>query len=92
MRTFDHDDAGYLAWIDANPHGLVVNAYRRPTPDYLILHRATCKSISRTPPEPIRWTTSAFIKVCSTNRPELERWARETTGGTLSPCGMCHPN
>lgn len=91
MQMFDRDDTGYLAWLDTNQDGFVVNSYRKPAANYLILHRATCKSISRTAPEPIRWTTSDFIKVCSIDLAELERWAREVGGGTLSPCGMCRP-
>jgi hypothetical protein len=91
MRTFDSDDDGYLFWVDANPDGFVVNSSRKPRPNYLILHRAACKSIPRTAPEPIRWTSGDYIKTCSVDIGELERWARDVTGGTLSPCGMCEP-
>jgi hypothetical protein len=91
MHLFDGDDNGYLARVGANPDGYVVNSLRQPRADYLILHRATCKSISRTPPEPIRWTTGDYIKVCSPNILKLEQWARDATSGTLSPCGLCRP-
>lgn len=91
MHTFKDDDAGYVAWIDANPHGFVVNSFRRPTPDYLVLHKATCKFISRMTPEPIRWTSGDYIKTCAGDLGELERWARDATGGPPSPCAMCKP-
>lgn len=46
MQIFDYDDGSYLAWLVVHPDGFVVNSYRRPIPDYLILHRSTCKSVS----------------------------------------------
>jgi hypothetical protein len=39
-------DAGYLAWLEANRAGFVINAYRNPTSGYLMLHRANCRTIS----------------------------------------------
>lgn len=91
MLSFDRDDVGYLAWLDTNQDGFVVNSNRKPTANYLRLHRATCTSISRTAAEPIRWTSGGYIKTCSVNISDLERWAREVTGGTLTPCGQCRP-
>ncbi|HUV80802.1 MAG TPA: hypothetical protein VMW40_08305 [Candidatus Bathyarchaeia archaeon] len=46
MKKFIDDDRGYLDWIDRNPRGFVVNTYRNPSSKYLILHRATCGTIS----------------------------------------------
>jgi hypothetical protein len=91
MLVFDHDEEGYAEWLEANPHGFVLNSYRRPKRGYLILHRAACKSVSRTAEPPVRWTTSDFIKVCATNVVDIEAWCRKETGGNLQPCGMCHP-
>ena len=91
MQVFDHDDAGYVGWLEANPHGFVLNSYRSPQPSYLILHRATCSSISRTSEPPVRWTTSDFIKICSNEVTEIEAWCRRETGTGPQPCGMCRP-
>ena len=85
---FIDDDSGYLAWLESNPHGFVVNSHRSPTPDYLILHRASCKSIntaSRT-----NWT-SDDIKTCSHCADDLRDWS-STFGGRLKSCGICRPN
>jgi hypothetical protein len=91
MHIYEDDDPGYLAWVEGHPHGVVVNTYRKPDPRYLILHRATCGTITGKPARGDRWTTGAFIKVCSESRPDLEHWARQNTGGSLHPCGLCKP-
>jgi hypothetical protein len=47
-RSID-DVAGYLAWVEQNPDGSVLNTYRTPTAGYLKLHRATCRTINDRP-------------------------------------------
>jgi hypothetical protein len=91
VPVFDNDDVAYVAWLYANPGGYVLNTYRKPHPDYLILHRAACKSISRTAEPPVRWTTSDFVKVCAESVAEIDAWCRENAGGAPQPCGQCHP-
>jgi hypothetical protein len=39
VQEFQDDDAGYLAWVQQHPDGFVLNTERRPSPNYLILHR-----------------------------------------------------
>jgi len=52
-RAIEHckdNDQGFLAWLEANPDGYVVNAERRPRPNYLVLHRSVCSHLrSRSP-------------------------------------------
>lgn len=91
MQVFDRDDAGYVGWLDANPHGFILNSFRGPKPDYLILHQAACKSVSRMADPPVRWTTGDYIKVCATNAAEIEAWCRKEAGSSPQPCGMCKP-
>lgn len=43
---FDGADGAYFAWLARNPHGYVVNVRRRCSPDYVVLHRASCGLIS----------------------------------------------
>ena len=90
-QTFIDDDRGYLDWLERYPSGFVVNTYRNLDPRYLILHRATCGTITGTPARGNRWTTGDFAKVCSERRADLDAWARSTVGGTLHPCGLCRP-
>ena len=86
--TFRDNEAGYVRWVATNTDGYVINTYRKPNANYLILHRATCGTITGTPARGDQWTRD-FIKICSTNRADLERWARDTTGGTPTPCRLC---
>ena len=91
MRIFEDDEAGYLGWVERNQHGFVVNSFRKPDPRYLMLHRATCHTITGKPARGERWTTGDFKKVCSETRGELDQWARQIAGGELHPCGVCDP-
>jgi len=87
LETFQDDDAGYHAWFYANLGGYVVNAYPGPNPGEPILHRATCETITPTPDK--SWTTE-LIKICSTDRFELESWAR-AHDRRLGGCSQCDP-
>lgn len=100
VTKFIDDDAGYLAWINNSPAGYVLNCNRQPKPNYLMLHRSTCHTISGTPARKSAWHgtdlegnvwTSAFIKVCSLDRSAIERWANRKTGGAVRACLFCRP-
>ncbi len=88
MKKFIDDDLGYLDWIHENPAGFVVNSYRKPSRKYLILHRATCWTIST--PARTNWTRD-YIKICSLHKTELEKWAEREVDGNLTPCQHCNP-
>ena len=86
MIQFVDDDKGYVAWLEANAGGYVINSYRTPTLSYLMLHKATCqhlKTESRS-----NWTRD-YRKTCSTDADELRRWARTAVGGNASECADC---
>jgi hypothetical protein len=89
MIIIINDDPAYLAWLEANPRGYVVNAHRMPKARYLVLHRASCAEISAA--RRGHWTTGPYIKVCSRNVHELADWARADVGGQLRPCERCRP-
>ena len=89
FEQFVNDDDGYLRWLRENPHGLVVNSHRVPVTSYLMLHRASCSSINT--PDRTNWTTTGYIKTCSTDVTALVEWALREVGGALKPCGMCRP-
>ena len=73
MRIIEDDDAGSLARVERHQHGFVVNSTRTPDPRYLILHRASCGTITGKPARGDRWTTGEFIKVCSETRAALDQ-------------------
>jgi hypothetical protein len=89
FQQFINDDQGYLDWLTANPLGFVVNSQKAPQAGYLVLHKVSCKHINS--PNRGNWTTTGFIKTCSTEAKALEEWADRATGGLLSPCGACKP-
>jgi len=89
VKTFVNDDDGYLKWLRQNPTGFVVNSFAWPSPKYLILHRATCGTIST--PTRTNWTTTGYIKKCAPHRSELEKWAANEVRGRLNHCQICNP-
>jgi len=87
LEHFVDDDGGYLAWLQADPSGFVINGYRNPRPGYLLLHRSDCQRINGTPANGRSWTKS-YRKVCG-KRSELETWARQDVGGEPQECDAC---
>jgi hypothetical protein len=85
LVAFEDNDRDYLFWTSRNSRGYVVNCYRNPTPDYLILHWADCYTVngSQSP-----WTTGEYAKVCSPILTALEAWA-DDIGGPLHKCEKC---
>ena len=71
------DDVGYREWLWSHLSGYVVNAQRGSNPGEPILHKATCDTIT---PTPDREWTKDYIKVCSTNRYELDPGRDHTDG------------
>ncbi len=88
LVAFVDDDRGYLAWLAANPGGYVVNTTRSPRPDYLMLHRASCRHISGA--DERRWTFN-YAKVCGPSQASLSAWAIQTVGAEALPCSLCEP-
>jgi hypothetical protein len=88
MRHFVDDDAGYLDWLAHHPQELVLNTGRTPSAAYLMLHRATCRTISGTPARGSTFTGD-YSKVCGTQR-ELDEFT-EQLGGTARQCQVCRP-
>lgn len=79
---FANDDDSYLWWIGAYRQGYVVHAGVRPKPgDNMTLHRSTCTYVSNVGLYGKgSFTERGSIKVCATERGELERWASEQVG------------
>jgi hypothetical protein len=86
MQRFVDDDRGYLDWLDHHPDGFVINTGRTPSAAYLMLHRASCGTITG---KPARGKTfmGEYAKVCG-ERNELEEFASHL-GGHAQPCRLC---
>ena len=90
MEKFVNDEKGYLDWVRSNQNGYVVNSdHDHRSPDYPMIHLATHKSMSS--PKRTNYTTGRFFKVCSNDRRELEKWAKDERGRPLTPCRTCKP-
>lgn len=89
VDVFVDNDDGYLTWLDAHPQGFVLNTGRSPRPDYLILHRATCRTIRGRPTRGGPWT-GPYIKVCGDDPLQIAAWAGSATGAAPRKCGICN--
>ena len=89
-RRFERDDDGYIAWLAGHPDGYVLNTYMPVTSDYLVLHRARCRTINRPLAADRNWTFT-YGKTCSDDCAELEAWALRVGGRPAHPCGICLP-
>ena len=88
VQIFRDDEEGYLAWLAGHPAGFVLNVNRSPRPNYLILHRATCRTISGRPTRGGPWT-GPYIKVCSDDELQIAAWTGKTVGAAPTRCGVC---
>lgn len=83
LQGFVDDDTGYRSWLFSHLGSYVVNAERRPSASYLVLHKAPCDSIM---PVLDRCFTCDYIRF-SESRMKLDVWAHETFGAFATPCG-----
>jgi hypothetical protein len=90
IRSFLHDDAGYLAWIAQHGGGFVVNADRTLSPASLMLHRATCACIGGQVGRG-RTRTAHYRKVCASDLDALVDWCRHDIGVEPGRCRHCRP-
>jgi hypothetical protein len=88
MIVFINEDEAYLHWLDQNPDGVVLNTRRRPSAEYLKLHRASCLFVSTSKRQ--NWTTGQYIKICSLDKKELADWVRTEFGTELDPGCRCN--
>ena len=89
MIIFSNDEIAYLDWIKANPNGFVINSHKSPKSENLVLHKATCGSISS--PKIGNFTTTDYMKICSLYINELDNWAEKHNRSKYFPCQLCNP-
>lgn len=76
----------FVRWRDGNSDGLFVN---RRSPSQIMLHRSDCDHFDFNEKEKISLTKN--MKVCSTDRWELESWAKVNGTQALRYCSHCKP-
>lgn len=75
-----------------HPQGFVLNTRARPDPNYMVLHAATCASISSSAAAPGAYTSRGYRKICAETTAEISEWVRNNgrPDGTFSKiCGRC---
>jgi hypothetical protein len=96
-RFFKDDDTQYLRWLANHPDGYVVNTQRGISPHYMVLHRATCPTISvpGSRARPGGFTERGYAKACADTVLALRAWvqANGRLDGTFSSeaCPFCKP-
>lgn len=92
---FDGNDEAYLAWLTAHPAGFVVNTRRGDgSPNYMVLHRASCGTISRAEGPVGQWTERGYMKICADTVEDLRRMTHRLgrqEGDFSKCCGTCNP-
>ncbi len=93
--VFDGNDEAFRHWLSENPDGFVVNTYRpNGSPNYLVLHRATCGTIWRAEGNDGQWSERDYMKICAATVEDLQRMARRfgrDAGDFSKVCGICNP-
>ena len=86
-----NNDRGYMAWVGRNPDGFVLNTRKYISTNYLVLHRAACRAISRYAPGVASdaFTGQGYVKICAGSIGALERWIKEKGGdGFTKECKL----
>lgn len=88
------DDFSYLIWLQNHSSGFVLNLRRRRDPNYVVLHRANCRTICRRPQAAGAYTERDYRKVAAQHLDALREAARaegRTDGSFSKTCTRCDP-
>lgn len=92
---FEDKEQEYMQWINANPTGYVLTTVRTISPNYMSLHRASCRMISQYVSNMAKnaFTGRKYIKICSLRPSELSAWIKKNGGsGFTTLCSKCQPD
>jgi len=84
-----------MQWLKANTTGYVLTTVRSISPEYMSLHRATCRMIGHYMSNMAEnaFTGRNYIKICSLYPSELSVWIKENGGsGFTTLCSKCNPD
>jgi len=96
VQEFSTGDESYLRWLAQHQDGFVVNRPRSRSPSYMVLHRATCPTISRytNMSRPGGFTERDYVKACALDVASLRAWVRRNgrlDGSFTNACPICKP-
>lgn len=77
VQTF-HKDEDYERWLYEHPDGFVLNSKTNLDPYYIVLHRASCKSITELKGRAKEggFTERKYIKICGPDVQSLQAWLK----------------
>lgn len=87
LEAFVDDEGAYNDWYRQHWQGYVLNAARKPSAHYLMLHRVPCMHLEGDVP----WTTTDQSKVCSPTKEDIDSWTMVTCGIHADRCSTCQP-
>ncbi len=89
---FRKQEAEYFAWLKSHPGGFVLNTKASVSPGYMVLHRASCKLVSRYLGRagPGGFTERSYRKLCAETVEPIKVWVKSNRG-QLSTCSHCAP-
>ena len=92
------NDNSYLYWIANHPEGYVLNMRKNKSPGYMVLHKATCYSITnlnrKAGAKEGGFTEHDYLKVGAENVGDLRAWTRSNgrpDGSFSNECSFCKP-
>jgi predicted HNH restriction endonuclease len=93
ISLFINDDISFFQWLINNPEGLFINTYKRPSINYMVLHKSGCRNFKE--PEQYtenKFTGNAYIKICSNDANDLMKFINSYDGKDFSKtCKHCDP-
>jgi hypothetical protein len=95
-KWFRNDEVGYLEWCRDHPNGFVVNTRQKMSRNYIVLHRATCPTItiySNMAENPGGFTERQYSKCCAESVTDLLTELRRQGMGAepISKTCRCSP-
>jgi len=94
IEAFRNQELAYLTWLSNHPNGFVLNTKLKPSPNYFVLHRSTCKFITDYLGNSSAgaFTERNYQKICSDSDLRLSLWAHGN-GANAEPtsCSRCNP-
>lgn len=82
---FKDDEEGYIAWLNSNPSGFLLNVGTGGA-TLAMMHSSRCGHLWE--PNPKLRHTKDYTKACAATRDALERWAAQH-GFTVTYCPSC---
>ncbi|MFA5963767.1 MAG: hypothetical protein WC804_07085 [Sphingomonas sp.] len=89
-----NDDTEFLEWTKGHPEAFVLNFRANRSADYIVLHRASCRTIAVSNAASGPLTTGAYRKVGGRDPTIFDTWIQRNIAGgqcVSDECIICKP-